>query len=53
MSSRAQFRASTWTTRKRLWVDRVASAWLIQRFIDRDARSAVRRPSALPARPAV
>ncbi|MGH8496980.1 MAG: chromate resistance protein ChrB domain-containing protein [Gammaproteobacteria bacterium] len=28
----------TWATRRRLWVDRVASAWLIRRFIDRDAR---------------
>ena len=27
-----------WATRARLWVDRVASAWLIRRFIDRDAR---------------
>ncbi len=24
----------TWATRQRLWVDRVASAWLIKRFID-------------------
>jgi len=29
---------SRWATRRRPWVDRVASAWLIQRFIDRDAR---------------
>lgn len=27
-----------WATRRNLWVDRVASAWLIQRFIDRHAR---------------
>jgi hypothetical protein len=27
-----------WATRKDLWVDRLASAWLIKRFIDRDAR---------------
>jgi hypothetical protein len=27
-----------WATRKNLWVDRLASAWLIKRFIDRDAR---------------
>jgi hypothetical protein len=27
-----------WATRRRLWVDRVASAWLIRRFIDHDAR---------------
>ena len=34
----AKFRARTWATRKHLWVDRVATAWLIRRFIDRDAR---------------
>jgi hypothetical protein len=27
-----------WATRRRLWVDRVASAWLIRRFIDPQAR---------------
>ncbi len=27
-----------WATRRRPWVDRLASAWLIQRFIDPDAR---------------
>ncbi len=26
-----------WATRKRPWVDRLASAWLIQRFIDKEA----------------
>lgn len=34
----ADYRGRTWATRRRLWVDRVASAWLIQRFIDPDAR---------------
>lgn len=34
----ADFRNRVWATRRRLWVDRLASAWLIQRFIDRDAR---------------
>lgn len=28
----------TWVTRARPWVDRLASAWLIRRFIDTDAR---------------
>ena len=28
------YRARTWATRKHLWVDRLASAWLIRRFID-------------------
>jgi hypothetical protein len=27
-----------WATRRHLWIDRVASAWLIQRFIDKKAR---------------
>lgn len=31
------FQGRTWATRKHLWVDRMASAWLIQRFIDRQA----------------
>jgi len=34
----AAYRARTWATRKHLWVDRVASAWLIRRHIDREAR---------------
>ena len=33
-----KYQGRTWATRRRLWVDRVASAWLIRRFIDRDAR---------------
>jgi hypothetical protein len=33
----ADYRGRTWATRRRLWVDRVASAWLIRRFIDPDA----------------
>lgn len=32
------FQGRLWATRRNLWVDRVASAWLIQRFIDRQAR---------------
>lgn len=31
----ADFQGRTWATRKRPWVDRLATAWLIQRFIDR------------------
>ncbi|MHB8447287.1 MAG: chromate resistance protein ChrB domain-containing protein [Rudaea sp.] len=32
---RAQdYRARVWATRRHLWIDRVASAWLIRRFID-------------------
>jgi hypothetical protein len=33
-----QYQGRTWATRQRLWVDRVACAWLIRRFIDTDAR---------------
>lgn len=32
------YRRRTWATRERLWIDRVASAWLIRRFIDPGAR---------------
>lgn len=35
---RADYQGRTWATRKRLWVDRMASAWLIRRFIDRKAQ---------------
>lgn len=31
----ADFQGRTWATRKNLWVDRMASAWLIRRFIDK------------------
>ena len=33
----ADYQGRTWSTRRHLWVDRVASAWLIQRFIDTKA----------------
>jgi hypothetical protein len=35
---KADYQGRTWATRKRLWVDRMASAWLIRRFVDPDAR---------------
>jgi hypothetical protein len=35
---RSAYRGKVWATRQRVWVDRVASAWLIRRFIDPDAR---------------
>jgi hypothetical protein len=34
----ADYSGRTWATRKGLWVDRMASAWLIRRFIDRKAK---------------
>lgn len=33
----AAYQGRIWATRKHLWVDRMASAWLIARFIDRKA----------------
>jgi hypothetical protein len=35
---RADYQGRTWATRRDLWVDRVASAWLIRRHIDPRAR---------------
>ena len=34
----ADYRGRIWATRRHLWVDRMASAWLIRRFIDPEAR---------------
>jgi hypothetical protein len=34
----ADYQGRVWATRKRPWVDRLASAWLIRRFIDPAAR---------------
>jgi hypothetical protein len=47
---RTAYRAKCWATRRRVWVDRVASAWLIQRFIDPEARFVwLRTPQDCPA----
>jgi hypothetical protein len=35
---RAAYRGRVWATRRRPWVDRLASAWLIRRCIDPEAR---------------
>jgi len=35
---RRDYQQRTWATRRHLWVDRVASAWLLRRFIDADPR---------------
>jgi hypothetical protein len=35
---RKDYRGRTWATRERLWIDRVASAWLIRRFVDPKAK---------------
>jgi hypothetical protein len=46
---RNAYQGRTWATRRHLWVDRVASAWLIRRFIDPKARFVwLDRPSACP-----
>lgn len=46
---RKAYQGRTWATRKDPWVDRLASAWLIKRFIDPAARFAwLDRPSSLP-----
>ena len=39
-----EFRGRTWVTRAGVQVDRIASAWLIRRFIDADARFRFVRP---------
>ena len=44
-----KYQKRVWATRKDPWVDRLASAWLIKRFIDRDARFAwIDRPRDRP-----
>lgn len=46
---RAAFRNRLWATRKNIWIDRIASAWLISRFIDRKARFVwLARPADCP-----
>ncbi len=46
-----RYQKRLWATRKAPWVDRLASAWLIKRFIDRDARFVwIARPSERPKR---
>jgi hypothetical protein len=43
------YQGRLWATRRRIWVDRVASAWLIRRFIDKNARFTwLARPSDCP-----
>ena len=43
--ARDGFRGRTWVTRSGVHVDRIASAWLIRRFIDPEARFRFLRPS--------
>ena len=45
-----EYRGRLWATRARPWVDRLASAWLIRRFIDPEARFVwLARPADCPA----
>jgi hypothetical protein len=47
----ADYQGRTWATRRHLWVDRMASAWLIRRFIDHKARFVwLDRPEDCPKR---
>lgn len=46
---RDKYQRQCWATRESLWVDRVASAWLIRRFIDPKARFIwLKQPSDCP-----
>jgi hypothetical protein len=46
---RAKYRDRVWATRKDLWADRLASAWLIRRFVDKNAKFTwLERPRDLP-----
>ena len=48
-ADRRLYQRRVWATRKSPWVDRLASGWLIKRFIDREARFAwIGRPSECP-----
>jgi hypothetical protein len=42
-----------WATRERPWVDRLASAWLIRRFVDPSARFVWLKPKAKPPKGAL
>lgn len=47
----AEYQGRVWATRRRPWVDRLASAWLIRRFIDREARFVwLKSPADCPRR---
>ncbi len=49
--ARTRYTGRIWATRRGLWVDRVACAWLIRRFIDPEARFAwLAKPAEMPRR---
>jgi len=45
----APYRGRTWVTRRGVLVDRIASAWLIQGFLDHEARFRFVTPGEAPA----
>jgi hypothetical protein len=47
----ARMRGRTWVTRRGVFVDRIASAWLIKRFIDPEARFQFAAPEGYVPRP--
>ena len=46
-ANRAKYQKRIWATRKDPWVDRLATAWLIKRFVDPAARQAADAVAAL------
>ncbi len=51
--AREAFRGKVWATRKRPWVDRLATAWLVLRFVDPGARFVWIEPGRKPPRGAL
>lgn len=49
-ANRAALRGRTWVTRRGVYVDRIASAWLIRRFVDPKARFRFVADAASPIR---
>jgi hypothetical protein len=49
----ADYQRRIWATRRRPWVDRLASAWLIRRFVDRHSRFIWLTPKAKPPKSVV
>ena len=50
-ADRTRYERRVWATRESPWVDRLASAWLIKRFIDREAKFVwIARPSERPSK---
>ena len=49
----ADYQRRSWATRRRPWVDRLASAWLIRRFVDRHARFVWLAPKTKPPKNAL